>query len=377
MKFTKLSLITALLISGAYAGESTISGDAKVFYGTDDIGQHDMFDKGASYGDASVNIDYTKEIAKGISLNAGVTGISTLGLENTLVSNVWAPAGKTGIEDTAWIDVANITAKLGKTTAVLGRQKLDTPLAFTETWNIVENTFDAFTFINANIPNTQIIASAVTRANGNTIGNFTNIQGGMTDLGDGIYTAGFVTKLIPLTTLQAWYYEGNGLVNTKKTWLQADAEVVKGLTIGGQYASDDKDAVFMAGKIGYDNDKLSAYVAFSQADDKGTVDFTNFGGFGGSKAYTEAWWNFGYVTRPDATTIAGGASYDLGSVKLGAQYTSVDSGALNDDMDELTITADTTIGGVNASLALINTTADDKGFDGNTVQAYMTVPFSL
>jgi len=377
MKLTKLSLITALAIGSAFAGESTMSGDVKVFYGTDDIGEHDMFDKSASYGDASVSIDYAKDISDNISLNVGVTGISTLGLEHTLVGGVWAGAGKSGIEDTAWIDVANITAKLGKTTAVIGRQKLDTPLAFTETWNIVENTFDAFTFINSNIPNTQLIASAVTRANGNAIGNFTNIQGGMTDLGDGIYAVGLVSKLIPLTTLQAWYYEGNGLVEAKKTWLQADTEVVKGVTIGAQYASDDKDALFVAGKIGYNIDKMSAYVAFSQADDKGKIDFTNFGGFGGSKAYTEAWWNFGFVTRPDATTFAGGASYDLGSIKLGAQYTSVDSGVLNDDMDEITITGETTIGGVDTSFALINTTADDKSFDGNSVQAYLTVPFSL
>ncbi len=100
-------------------------------------------------------------------------------------------------------------------------------------------------------------------------------------------------------------------------------EVVKGISVGAQYVSDDKDAVFMAGKIGYDADKISAYVAFSQADDQGKTNFTNFAGFGGSKAYTEAWWNFGYVTNPDATTFAGGASYDFGLAKLGVQYTSV------------------------------------------------------
>ncbi len=46
-------------------------------------------------------------------------------------------------------------------------------------------------------------------------------------------------------------------------------------------------------------------------------------------------------------------------------------------MDEITITADTTIGGVDASLAFINTSADKDAFDGNTVQLYMTVPFKL
>lgn len=372
MKFTKLSLITLLALTGVYASESRISGDAKIFYNTDDIDNHDMFDKSTSMGDASISIDYTKKVTDNISLNAGVTGVSTLGLEGTAVGATWV---EHELKDRAWLDTANIEATFGKTTAVIGRQKLDTPLAFTETWNIVENTFDAFTFINADIPKSKIIASAVTRANG---GAFTNLQGGMTDLGDGIYTVGIVTKLLSDTTAQAWYYEANGLVDTKKTWFQVDTEVVKGLNLGVQYAMDDKDAVFVAGKIGYDIDKLSTYVAVSQADDKGgQVNFANFSGFGGSKAYTEAWWNFGYVTNADASTIAGGASYDLGSIKLTAQYITVDSGALKNDMDELTITADTSIGGIDASLAFINTTADDKNFDGNTIQTYFTLPFSL
>ncbi len=375
MKFKKITLTTLLLANGLFATDTNISGSAKLFYGTDDIEQHDIFDKKASYGDASVNINFSKKINDNLSLNAGVTGISTLGLEDSLVSGVWAQAGKTGIEDTAWIDTANLTANFGKTTAIIGRQKLDTPLAFTETWNVVENSFDAFTFINKNIPQTQIVASAVTRANGNVVSNFTNIQGGMKDLGDGIYTVGLITKLVPKTTIQGWYYEGNGLIDTKKTWIQADADVIGGVSVGAQFANDDKDAQFIAGKIGYDRDKLSAYVAFSQADDKGQVDFSNFAGFGGSKAYSEAWWNFGYVTRPDATTFAGGASYDLGSVKLSAQYTTVDSGALNDDMDELTVTADTKINDIDILFAYINTTADSKSIDGNTFQAYLTLPF--
>jgi hypothetical protein len=49
----------------------------------------------------------------------------------------------------------------------------------------------------------------------------------------------------------------------------------------------------------------------------------------------------------------------------------------NNDMDELTLTADTSVGGIDATLAFINTTADDDSFDGNTVQVYMTVPFKL
>jgi len=382
MKFTKISLIALLAISGAYATDGAISGDVKVFYSTNDSGDNDIFNKGASMGDASMSLDYSRKIKDNITINAGITGVSTLGLENTAVSSTWVDHH---LEDRVWIDTANITAKFGKTTAIIGRQKLDTPLAFTETWNIVENTFDAFTFLNNDIENTTLVGSAVTRANGddfdpttNPDGEFTNFQGGMRDLGDGIYTAGAITKAIPNTTAQLWYYGANGAVNNKKVWAQVDSEVTKGVTLGLQYAKGTGDSQFTAGKVGFEDDKLNAYIAYSQASDKGTKNFTNYGGFGGSKAYTEAWWNFGFVTEPDASTVATGISYDFGQAKLGAQYTSVDSGKNgNGDMAELTLTADTSIKGIDTSLAFINTDADDNSIDGNTVQVYLTVPFSL
>lgn len=378
MKFTKLSLIAILAVSSALAGESTISGDAKVFYGTDDAGEQDLFNKNGAYGNAAVSLDYSKEIATNISLNAGITGISTLGLENTLVSGVWAGAGKTGLNDTVWIDVANITAKFGNTTAVIGRQKLDTPLAFTETWNIVENTFDAFTFVNSDIKDTTLVASVVTRANGFV--NFTNVQGGMTDLDEAIYAFGASTKLIPNVTAQAWYYNSAGGNNA--LWTQADATINGGITLGAQYgkimAEEGEDSSILSAKVGYEANKMSFYAAYSQADEDGQSDFTNAAGYGGSPVYTEAWWNFGYVTNPNAQAIALGASYDLGSVALGAQYTTVtnDTSAFY-EMDEITLTADTTLAGVDTSFALVNTSTENEASDGNSVQVYLTVPFSL
>ncbi|HHH19039.1 MAG TPA: hypothetical protein ENK86_00790, partial [Campylobacterales bacterium] len=158
MKLTKLSLVAMLAVSAAFAGESTISGDAKVFYATNDANDADMFDKTPNtYGDAAVSLDYSVEVADGISLNAGATGISTLGLEGTAVGNTWVDHA---LKDRVWVDIANVTAKLGNTTAVIGRQKIETPLAFTETWNIVENTFDAFTFVNGDVDGLTLVASA-------------------------------------------------------------------------------------------------------------------------------------------------------------------------------------------------------------------------
>jgi len=378
MKFTKLSLIAMLAVSSAFAGESTISGDAKLFYGTSDAGDADLFkDGGNTMGDAAVSLDYSRDIADGVTFNAGMTGISTLGLENTLVGDTWV---NHALEDRVWIDVANVTAKLGNTTAVIGRQKLDTPLAFTETWNIVENTFDAFTFVNSDITNTTLVASAVTRANG--ANEFTNIQGGINDLNEAIYTLGAVAKIAPDVNAQAWYYNV-ARADSQKLWLEADAKVAQGITLGAQYAMAmaDKgdDSSIVSGKVAYDANGLSAYAAFSQADEDGQVGFTNYGGYGGSKLYTEAWWNFGYVTNPGAQAIAVGAGSSVAGVDLTAQYTTVTNDSDNpaDEMDEITLTATTKVGPVDTTLAFINTSSDVDEMDGNTVQAYLTVPFSL
>jgi len=81
MKFTKLSLIAALAVTSAFAGESTITGDAKLFYGTTDAGEADLFNKNGAYGDAAVSLDYSRDIADGVTLNAGATGITHLVLK--------------------------------------------------------------------------------------------------------------------------------------------------------------------------------------------------------------------------------------------------------------------------------------------------------
>ena len=376
-----------LAVSAAFAGESSISGDVKLFYTTTDAGatqgalgnagDYDLFDKAGSTGDAALSLDYSREVASGVTLNAGVTGISTLGLEDTVVSDVWVAGEGAGTNDTFWLDVANLSVTIGNTTAVIGRQKLDTPLAFTETWNIVENTFDAFTFVNSDLPEITLVASAVTRANG--LGAFTNFQGGMTDLGDGIYAVGAVTKLIPQTVAQAWYYEANGIVDNKKVWLQADIDAGNGITAGVQYGQASKDSSIIAGQLGYAVDALTVSAAYSQTDEEGQNSFANYGGFGQSPVYTEAWWNFGKTTVADAQAMTLKAGYDLGVAQLGAQYTTVKNDTtVTNEMDELTLTAETKVGPFDAAFAYINTTADnDPSIDGNSVQVCLTAPFTL
>ncbi len=396
MKFTKLSLIAVLAVSGAFAGESTVSGDAKLFYGTTDAGDADLFNKNGSMGDSSVNLNYTREFKNGVTANLGMTGVSTLGLEGTLVSGTWVTHNDGDVQDAIWIDTANLVLKpVDKTMLVVGRQTLDTPLAFTETWNVAKNTFDAAVAVDNHIKDTTLIGAWVGRGDGHN--GYNNIHGGMSKYGalnggqetalaanQGAFAAAVVTKIIPMTTAQAWFY--NVRNEADAFWLQADVAPSKALSVGLQYAQispkgivDGKeDTTAMAAKVGYNVGGIDLGAAYSKVDDKGLVYMGNTataGAHGGqSKLYTEAWWNYNFVGQAGAESMMVSAAYG----PFTAQYTTVANDNDNMlEMDEVTLTATTKVGPVDATIALISASSDDVAVDGNTIQAYLTVPFSL
>ena len=137
MKLVKMSLAAAVLLgASAFAIDNVkVSGDAKLFYGTSNAEQtaagtsDALFGYDNSFADVAVRVGATGDLTKGVSF--GVTGyaISTLGLENNLVSQTWTgahtptgtPANSTSlgaqVDDHAWIAEMWVAATLGKTTA--------------------------------------------------------------------------------------------------------------------------------------------------------------------------------------------------------------------------------------------------------------------
>ena len=412
MKFTKLSLVAALAVSAAFAGGDIeeqavepaapapavsdcggcgkITGDARVYYGTNDEHGADLFNKAGSYGDAAFRLDYTRSLLDGaVTLNAGVQGLSTLGLENELVSATWVGHGLNAVGDAFWIDTLNATLKLGNTAIIAGRQALDTPFFFTETWNIAKNTFDAIVVANSDLPDTTLVGAWVGRGNGTpgtvVTANNTDINGGMTKFyGRPAYAVGAVTKLIPSTVAQAWYYRIPSVAQAY--WLQADVDF-DGIQFGAQYAgaeilsSSTKTSGF-AVKLGYAADAFDAYAAYSQMDSTAGIDISNIatGHTMGSqsKLYTEAYWNYGYVGSADAQTIAVGGHYNLGFATVGAQYTTVDAAGVTKDMDEIALVATTKLGPIDVEAAYINTSFGDPANDKQNEIVVMTkLPFEL
>ena len=394
MKFIKLSLITALAVTTAMAGDAKISGDAKIFYSTSDSDNNDLFSKAGSIGDTALELKYSRDLKEGITVNAGITGVSTLGLESELVNGTWVKHVKDnnvsdegGVQDKLWLSTANIVAKVANTTLVVGRQALDTPFFYSETWNIVPNTFDAAVVVNNDIQDTTLIGAWVGRGNGDvnqTVATDNNGAGFGTFGGNPAYAFGLINKSIPNTAVQAWYY--NIPSQAKAYWLQADTSITKEISAGLQYANAKANGAAnssqaAAVKVGYAAGPLDAHIAYSKRSSAGKdIDIANIATGGGeSKLYTEAFLNYGLVGSPKAQTISVGAGYDVGTAQLGFNYTSVDTDSLNSDVKEAALTATTKIGPVDTTVAFINTDAkgNNKGLDGNTVQAYLTVPFSL
>ncbi|BCD62770.1 hypothetical protein NitYY0826_C1653 [Nitratiruptor sp. YY08-26] len=411
MKLAKLSLaaIVALGVS-AFADVENVkfSGNAKLYYGTTDMDPNDLFDQKSSYGQAAATVAVTADLANGVAGKLSAVGLSTLGLENNLVSATWA-GHAAGVDAQWWVNEAWLAKTFGNTTIKVGRQELDTPLAFSEKWNIAANSFDAAVVLNSDLPETTLVAAWVGRGNGaadggvvqgvtngtdpfNTYGTaIVNAYNGAVDA-NGAYAVAAITKLIPMTTAQVWYYSVVSIANA--WWLQADVDLkdaVPGLKAGLQYAYIDPqghissldESSAWAIKLGYGMDNgLKLCAAYSSTDEDGVIPIANTATGASdnsqSKLYTEAWWNYGYVGQPDTDAFMLRAAYNMEDVAdLMAQYTSTSNDTTNVDMNEFAVTASKSFGNLDATLAYIYTDADDQnGADSyNTIQVYLTYNF--
>jgi hypothetical protein len=391
-KFT-LSLAAITLIATAVQADiksKNFGGNASLFYGTNDANNGDLFNKDTSYGNAAIHLGGAASVGACdtcTTLNYGITGVSTMGLENTLVSSTWVNHTN-GLNDGVWIDTLNLTFNplngISNTTMVVGRQALATPLVFTETWNIAKNTYDAAVLVNNDIQDTTLVGAWVGRS---------NIAGGMTvnvaNIGDnysqfltkeGAYAFGAVTKLIPTVTAQAWYYVAPTVANV--AWLQAETEIA-GFSIGAQYGmldgADDSDGNAIGVKVGYTYEGLGLSAAYSTVDKMtGTSAALGFVNLGGAQTplYTAGWWNVGGQGAQDTDSFNVTATYSLANVAdLGVYYTNWENQTTNNAVNEIALTAGKSFGNLDVTIAYINTDDDTAPDTVNDIQAYFTYNF--
>jgi imipenem/basic amino acid-specific outer membrane pore len=444
MKLGKLSLVAVMALgTSAYAIENVkVSGEVKVIYQTSDVeltptdisngAKSGMFEQGtgtvvgvspynaASAGGIGATIGVTADLLKNVSAGAEVQLYTTLGLENNVFGDnmINAPYGETGftdgtgpsgregstfgdrVKDTANISQLWLGTTMGKTTVKAGRMELDTPLVFTEKWNVAKNTFEAAVAINNDLPDTTLVGAWVGKHNGH--GSWynsalsggdanTRLEGGIRlagspgrtvnmdsfrtfgahDTAKGAYALGAVNKSVPNTTLQAWYYDVVSIADA--VWLQADTKVAGMVSLGAQYATLDPkgsaegvgDSSIWAVKAAVDVAGVNLYAAYSAADKEGYMGFSNISTADKTKIYTgDASIYFdGVVTAPGVKTYKIGASGEVAGVKLAAAYINAskaywNKGATNsiDGIDGFDFSASTKAGpvGLTAMYTIVN-----------------------
>ncbi|QFR49965.1 outer membrane porin, OprD family [Sulfurimonas lithotrophica] len=425
MKLIKMSLAAALLAgSSAFAIENTkVSGDAKLFYSTDDA-QHvtasgikdSMFDQDTSMGEASLNLTLSTDLTDKIKASATFNAISTLGLYNNLVAATWTG----GIQDNYFFSEAWLAATEGKTTFKAGRMLLDTPLVFSETWSVVPNSFEAAVVMNQDLPDTTLVGAYVGQHNSAAtvagVGNKTmDIDVDGDTVGDdarsnifesfynGAYAFGVVNNSWKPLTAQAWYYSAHDAVTAY--WLQADLEcqLVEGISYGLQFTETDYDKVLLGSAQDSSNDAFAVKVAYEMKDtfavsvaySQTGKDSKNGAGAGAnlatgaqSKLYTEAWWYYGKITQNDTTAYNLTVTAPVGGFDLGVYATSATAKngiavGKDDDFLEVTLEVAKSFGDLDAGVYYIYTDSDSdnvdaitgKGKDYGTAQVYLTYNF--
>lgn len=449
MKLTKISLIAAMLIgSSAFAIENTkVSGNAALYYGTQSSTENgtDLFNKDSSYTNFAARLDLTSDLTKGVSAGVGMQVVTTLGVEHNMVNSVWsnahtvAPstgstfAGGYQVDSAMWVDELWLAGTAFDTTLKIGRQSLDTPFAFTETWGVDKNTFEAVVLINQSIADTTVIATSIGKSNGSADDRGSLREGGalldsVNNLGaaaagyvaadgtfstfgsQGTYAFGILNNSVKPLTLQAWYYDMVDLAQAH--WLQADLNM-DGILAGVQYMNTDlanganlgtlgvvgntEDTTAYSAMLGYEmKDVVTVKVAYSDVDEDGTLGVANtatgsVATVGGqSKLYTEMWWNYGNVSAVGAETFSITAETKVSDVDLFLGYYDADieagsatvqavRGFAARELQELAFTASTSFGPLDTALAIIYADKDEVGTANDAesydVQVYLTYNF--
>jgi len=318
------------------------SGNAKVYLQTDDNhGLGSLFDQGPSgdtngstLGDAGVSIKAeNKDIFAGIGAGVRLNGLTSLGLEYDVVSNVMqSPNG--GIEG-GWISEGYLTYGIANTSVKFGRQELPkalSPFAYSEDWNVFANTFDALLVVNTDLPETALVGAWVYRNNSNgqsaNMGSFTESNG--KDNGIFMFTA--QNKSVEnLTLTGSVYYGSKFLTKNDLTIAWGDVAYAMGdygvAVQGGTVMHDDfdkGDIRVVGGKVTANIEGFGLMGAYSKSNNGGLTARNIHGAFnvGGttSALYTNSVANqlLGNEFEVDATKILGSLSYSIMGVNLAA-----------------------------------------------------------
>lgn len=328
------------LSTSAFALEDVkTTGQMKVWYETDNAASEtkgDMFSTSQSSAEVVFKLGFTGKQGD-VGFGATLYQTSTMGLEGKIVG-----ATRTNAANKApFVGEAYITAPIApSTTLKFGKQELDTPLAFTERWNALPNTFNAAVAINSSIDNVTLIAAYVGQDNstnwkvdGNVnqqyFGGATTIAALYANSGLNVnFWAYHIENVGGATAADATTgtLENRGGVSVNAAWLDASMKIADVATVKAYAAlvsndgDDSKDtsafALSGAGKAG----PVSLFAAASYVSDGDLAVANTATGFKKTKLPTAGVYTDGlYVAQPGSTAVKVKASGKLGSTGIALQ----------------------------------------------------------
>jgi hypothetical protein len=338
------------------------AGQGVVYYQTDDaagglsglVGGGSLFDQDNSGADAGIQLSATnKDVIAGIGAGFTVDGLSTLNLENGVVSNVAQGTGNlTGdndiddVTDGGWIAEAYLTYGFGKTGIKAGRQTLPSslsPFAYSENWNVFANTFDGVAVVNNDIANTTLVGAWLYGGNYNAYG----VQNNMTDFNslnenDGVWMLTAQNTSFENVTLTGSYYFGSGhIFGEDSNILWGDiAFGMAGIDLGiqgGTWMNDtfNNDMTAFGVKAGYDFGMINASAAYANVNDGG-VGMAQLGGTT-SVLYTDLLSDqlFGSAVRYDLDKFIVKGNMDALGGNISAAYGYSDMNTFDTQLNEV------------------------------------------
>jgi len=387
------------------------SGQGVVYYQTNDMldllgdGDEGLFAQTSSQADAGIQLRATNnDVIGGIGAGFAVNGLTTLNLENWMVAGVMQMTGNPALgndiddmTDGGWISEAYLTYGFGNTSIKAGRQTLPkalSPLAFSEDWNVFQNTYDAVLVVNTDISNTTLVGAWVAGANWNSNG-MTNLSDfNSLNEDDGVYMLTVQNKSIADLTLTGSYYYGadfhDGQNDLDAIWgdAQYNAASFNVGVQGGQVSHDafSDDINSFGAKIGTTFAGINAEVAYSNVNDGGLNGVYEGGlNLGGntSALYTttmvdQLWW--ATMTNWDSEKFVVRAAMDALGGNLSALYANND--IHGNSIDEFNIAYSTNLTdslGLDVSYAFIDADQalmdmiDEEAFTDNSANVVRVI----
>jgi len=347
MKLAKLSLaaiVVAGLASSSFAADTladafkngTVNGELKAYYFTNDDGKsnEDIFSTGVMLG-------YKTASLYGLSL-----GLTFQGSASPFADD----AGKDRFNSSMYgsgaaLSEAYVAYNIGKTTAMVGRMFLDTPLVASSGSRITKEAFEGAAVINTDLPNTTLIAGYVqkfqtrTDRDGN-IGKFTKTFAtnsfSNVEVDDAAYTLAAINKSVPGLTLTAAYADVIDIIQVAYAEALYEGKAGEiGYTLGGQYyynkldsslvAPDDSISLY-AVKAGLSFKGINGTVAYSKVSNDNVATGVVISGLGNGAdlLYTDPVIAMNGYNRDTASYLAD-LNYDItAAANVGVRYVLAD-----------------------------------------------------